>query len=62
VVGDPGLMPDFSGGVVDAEALAVGAGCVLVVFVYDAAIENARDFGAGDWGGGVVGVEGVPVP
>jgi len=61
VVSDPGLVPNFSGGVVNAEALAMGTFCVLIIFVYYASIENARDFGARDRGGGVVGVEGVPI-
>jgi hypothetical protein len=55
-------MPNFSGSVVNAEALAVGAFCVLIVFVQDAAIENAGDLRTGDWGLKVIGVEGVPIP
>jgi len=39
----------------------MGTFCVLIIFVYYASIENARDFGAGYRGGGVVGVEGIPI-
>ena len=49
-VGDPGLVPDFSGSVVDAETFAVGTLCVLIVFVQDTAIENTGDLRASDWG------------
>ena len=59
-IGDPGLMPEFSGGVVDAEALAFVAVRALVVFAEDTTFQNAiyADMRVFD---GAADFEGVPI-
>ena len=60
-IGDPGLVPDFARGVVDAEALAFVSVNGLIVLVHNAAIENARDADARVFRAGG-DVEHVPIP
>lgn len=59
-IGDPALVPDFFGGVVEAEALAFVAVGALVVFVNDTAFEDAIDDEMRVLVGGA-DVEGVPI-
>ncbi len=60
-IGDPGLMPRFARGIVNAKALAFAAVDALVVLVNNAAFENATDPDAGVFCGRD-DVEGVPIP
>jgi len=59
-IGDPGLMPDFSRSIENAEALSFVAVEALIVFVNDAPIENAVDANVGFFCGSAE-VEGVPI-
>src|SRR5215469_6799535 len=60
-IGHPTLVPGFSGSIVDAETLTSLPGCVLIVLMHDAAIEQAgnADPCRGRW---AVVLEGVPIP
>jgi hypothetical protein len=58
---DPTLMPRFSGGVVNTEALTFRSVRGLIILMHDAAIENAIDSNPRDRGGWFVGVKGIPI-